>query len=371
MTTTFNDKAGIERLRQTREAKMQEIIPRLWLGSRDAADDKLLLATHGITHILTVMRTFVNELDTLSTQTSSKTCKFYNSATGISRLVVPVDDLPTENLLQHFPHSTEFILSGIRSGGTVLVHCLAGASRSPSVVAAFLMEVYRLSPAEAVAKIRESRPLVRPIVGFMDQLHVYAACDYRPLNQPVYAHWRLRAECETEAFYPSQPSPTLADSQIPHRHKVLAKIPLKIPYVVTEPPYIECTNCQKLLAPHTSVLPRDDESDNFYLAQPMDWMSPEFDNREHDGCLVCSQCENVVGEYNWNGMRNVSEQWISPAFVLYKHTVPLAEGRDIGEGDLVKGFVADASDTGPDKNNGGGNIGGKTIQSEENWVLKE
>jgi hypothetical protein len=137
---------------------------------------------------ITVTRTFVDESGALSTQTSSETCQFYDSATGVSRFIVPVEDCPTENLLQHFTHSTEFILAAICSGGTVLVHCLAGASRSPSVVAAFLMEVYRLSPADAIAKIRQSRPLVRPIVGFMDQLHVYAACDYRPLNQPVYSH---------------------------------------------------------------------------------------------------------------------------------------------------------------------------------------
>jgi dual specificity phosphatase 12 len=183
------------------------------------------------------------------------------------------------------------------------------------------MEVYGLSPTDAVAKIRQSRPNVSPIVGFMDQLHVYAACDYLPLNQPVYSHWRLRVECETESVYPSQPLLTLADSQIPHQQKVLAKIPLKIPYVITEPPHIKCAHCQKFLAPHTSVLPRHGNSDNFYLAQPMDWMSPEFDNRELEGNFACPQCENIVGEYDWSGMRNLSDWWISPAFVLHKNAV--------------------------------------------------
>jgi hypothetical protein len=94
MTTNFKDKAGVDRFSQTRSAKMQEIIPRLWLGSKAAVDDKQLLATHGITHILTVMRTFVDESGALSTQMSSETCQFYDSATGVSRFIVPVDDFP-------------------------------------------------------------------------------------------------------------------------------------------------------------------------------------------------------------------------------------------------------------------------------------
>jgi dual specificity phosphatase 12 len=66
---------------------------------------------------------------------------------------IPVEDSPTEDLLlEHFPRSTEFITSALSAGGKVLVHCQAGVSRSPTVVATYLMEVYGLSPGQAAAK---------------------------------------------------------------------------------------------------------------------------------------------------------------------------------------------------------------------------
>jgi hypothetical protein len=109
----------------------------------------------------------------------------------------------------------------------------------------------------------------------------------------------------------------------------LAKIPLRIPYVVTEipleTPQICCASCMKVLAPQSSRLSNDKlGTDDYYLSQPMDWMSPEFANREHDGYLSCTQCETLVGEYNWNGpKRDVGGQCITPASVLYKNVVSI------------------------------------------------
>jgi protein-tyrosine phosphatase len=200
MSISFYDETGIERLRKARKEKMQEIIPGPWLGSQEALYDEKLLERNDITHIVTVMPTFINKLGIRTTQLSSEVHQYYDSK--LSRLIIPADDISTQNMLQYFPRSTEFILHALCDGGCVLVHCLAGASRSPTVVAAFLMKVYRLTPSQAVAKIRESRPLVRPIVSFFDQLQVYEACDYGPFNQPVYLHWQLRARCETEIDIP-------------------------------------------------------------------------------------------------------------------------------------------------------------------------
>jgi dual specificity phosphatase 12 len=313
MTVQFDDKEGIESLRRHRLSRAQEVIPGLWLGSQEALFDVDLLERNEISHIITVMSTYVDEAGERVPCRSSKPHEF--SQGKMIRLIIPVEDSGTENLLQHFPRSTEFITSALQDGGKVLVHCQAGASRSPTVVAAYLMEIYRASPAEAVAKIRESRRLIQPIRGFWDQLQVYEACRYRPSNQPVYLHWKLRAECETEIELPQ-------DASISRGPKPFAKIPLSIPYVVTEIkseiPQMYCTSCMKALAPQSSLLSKIDDC---YLAQPMDWMSPEFDNREHDGHLSCTQCETLVGEYNWNGKRDASGQWIAPAFVLYRNLV--------------------------------------------------
>ena len=132
------------------------------LAAKKLSTTKNFSTRHDITHIVTVMPTFTNEAGVRMTQLSPKVHQYRD--TKVSRLIVPAEDIPTQNMLQYFSRSTEFILAALCNGGHVLVHCLAGASRSPTVVAAFLMEVYRLTPSQAVAKIRESRPLVHPII---------------------------------------------------------------------------------------------------------------------------------------------------------------------------------------------------------------
>ena len=208
----------------------------------------------------------------------------------------------------------------------MLVHCLAGASRSPTFVSAFLMEVFRVSPSQALAKIRESRPLVRPILGFLDQLQVYEACGYRPANQPVYLHWKLRAQCETEIRPRPLTSTKTPQTANPTAHpKVFAKIPLHIPYIRTRIPVLRCATCHMVLAPCSSLLPRTHDSDDYYLAQPVDWMAPEFDFREHAGILACPSCEDLVGEYDWNGRMTPSGDWLTPIFALLKNAINITE----------------------------------------------
>src|SRR5271170_7120426 len=127
MSVLFNDVNGIERSRQGRKAKMQQIIPRLWLGSQEALYDQDLLERQDITHIVSVMPTFIDETGTQTTRLSSDVYQYTDG--GVSRLIIPAEDIPTQNLLQYFPRSTEFILAALCNGGNVLVHCLAGASR--------------------------------------------------------------------------------------------------------------------------------------------------------------------------------------------------------------------------------------------------
>ncbi len=50
--------------------------------------------------------------------------------------------------------------AGETKAGGVLVHCQAGMSRSATVVAAYLMQTMELDPMEAVAMIKEKRPVV-------------------------------------------------------------------------------------------------------------------------------------------------------------------------------------------------------------------
>lgn len=51
---------------------------------------------------------------------------------------IPVEDVPTEDLLIHLPAACQFIDNAMRTpGAVVLVHCVQGLSRSACVVAAY------------------------------------------------------------------------------------------------------------------------------------------------------------------------------------------------------------------------------------------
>src|SRR5271154_971979 len=163
MTKSDLTKQELAAFEEARKTRMQQILPRLWLGSKRAFDDEELLRRHNISHIVSVMPTSDDISDNPDGSGPLKATESYQTVLGLrTRLVIPVFDLGSENLLRHFPVAREFIDSAISNGGTVLVHCLAGASRSPTVVAAYLMETQQLSPQEAMLRIRTIRPRARP-----------------------------------------------------------------------------------------------------------------------------------------------------------------------------------------------------------------
>lgn len=83
---------------------------------------------------------------------------------------VSVNDTPEEDLLPHFAAAIAFIAQGLASGEGVLVHCHMGASRSPSLVIAFIMWVRNVGYESALELVRECRWCVRPNQGFVGQL---------------------------------------------------------------------------------------------------------------------------------------------------------------------------------------------------------
>lgn len=61
----------------------------------------------------------------------------------------------------------------IASGGNVLVHCVAGVSRSATICLAFLTKFHCSSLRQAYHLMARKRPLVRPNIGFWRQLIAY------------------------------------------------------------------------------------------------------------------------------------------------------------------------------------------------------
>ncbi|XP_028449518.1 dual specificity protein phosphatase 18 [Perca flavescens] len=90
---------------------------------------------------------------------------------GVECVRVPVSDLPSARLGDHFDRVAERI-HGNRAGGT-LVHCAVGMSRSPALVMAYLMRYRGVTLGQAHRWVRDSRPFVRLNSGFWEQLLQY------------------------------------------------------------------------------------------------------------------------------------------------------------------------------------------------------
>ncbi|NWJ07123.1 DUS28 phosphatase, partial [Crypturellus undulatus] len=88
-------------------------------------------------------------------------------------LRVPVFDDPDEDLYSYFEHCSEAIEEALYSGGTCLVYCKSGRSRSATICTAFLMRRRHLSLQEAFATVKAARPEAEPNAGFWAQLQRY------------------------------------------------------------------------------------------------------------------------------------------------------------------------------------------------------
>lgn len=140
---------------------MDEVAPNLFVGSVAAAADAAYLKTHGVTHVCCCI-----SMDPRHPLEFS-----YHSFVA--------EDEPEYDLSAHFVDALEFIDKAITGGGKVLVHCVAGASRSASIAAAYLVRQLRISPEEAVERLRAARSCVNPNPGFLRQLDVFAKSQRR------------------------------------------------------------------------------------------------------------------------------------------------------------------------------------------------
>ena len=132
---------------------MNEIIDNLYLGNFFAAKDAEYLKKIGIEKVLTVMddgRPRYREKDFV-------------------HKIFSVDDYSGENIIQYFGECLKFI----KGDQKTLVHCMAGASRSATIVIAYLMWTLKMKFLDALEYTTKKRPIVYPNCGFKEQLKMF------------------------------------------------------------------------------------------------------------------------------------------------------------------------------------------------------
>ncbi|XP_010882412.1 dual specificity protein phosphatase 22-B [Esox lucius] len=155
---------------------LNKVLPDLYLGNFKDARDREQLARNNITHILSI----------------------HDSAAPIlpemTYLCISAADLPTQNLMQHFKQSIMFMHESRLKGEGCLVHCLAGVSRSVTLVVAYVMTVTGLGWKETLAAVRAARPCASPNLGFQRQLE-----EFETNHADQYREW-LRQEYKENPF---------------------------------------------------------------------------------------------------------------------------------------------------------------------------
>ncbi|KAG0432389.1 hypothetical protein HPB47_020885 [Ixodes persulcatus] len=275
---------------------------RLFLGGRDAAEDDPTVRTLGITHILTA-DIFPLELE--------------GSKSNLQLLFLQVDDRPEEDLLSHFEKACKFIDQGCRNGGC-LVHCYFGVSRSATLVIAYIMQKYRLDYTTAFERVREKRTCIGPNQGFIFQLNLFHAMDYKLDKGNIQYRLYLLDKLATVAKRAG------AFSAVPDELKTLWSVDDE-----AGGEHLKCRKCRLALFPTSKIVPHiPDESvpwwdprwkeppgqlcSSSFFVEPTGWLFHQAQSLQ--GKVLCPKCNSKVGNYNWAGLYCECGACVQPGF---------------------------------------------------------
>ena len=100
-------------------------------------------------------------------------CKNKTLPKSIIEMHLDVRDDPAFYIIKYFEKTNEFINKVRTEGGSILVHCKMGLSRSPSFIIAYLIKYYGFTVDSAINYLKRKRPYVNINYGFIEQLHEY------------------------------------------------------------------------------------------------------------------------------------------------------------------------------------------------------
>lgn len=196
---------------------MDKVSDGLYVGTVWALSSPRDMRAAGITHVVSLLRGPVTDM----------------TAHGFRHLHIEIDDDDEEDLARFFAQTNAFIGAARAAGGAVLVHCIAGISRSVSVATAYLLYTTSRPPpgesdedkdqgqdlhghgyyamlkarddAEAaeqyvtktISEIRRARPVANPNDSFREQLVIYfrSGCAVS-LDKPLYRRWILAKQAD-------------------------------------------------------------------------------------------------------------------------------------------------------------------------------
>ncbi|KAG8002554.1 Dual specificity protein phosphatase 7 [Nibea albiflora] len=131
-----------------------QILPYLYLGCEKDSSNLDVLGQYNIKYILNVTSNLPNVFE----------------HEGFKYKQIPISDHWSQNVSQFFPDAIAFIEEARSKQCGILVHCLAGISRSVTVTVAYLMQKLNLSLNDAYDFVKRKKSNISPNFNFMGQL---------------------------------------------------------------------------------------------------------------------------------------------------------------------------------------------------------
>jgi len=137
-----------------------QILPNLYLGAEISSIDLSVLRNLNIRKIINVTTNIRNLFES-------------NDEYKIQYLRIPLEDSFDSQIGVYFQKCIDFINLAKDENCSVLIHCQAGISRSPTIALAYIMQSMDMSLDDSLSFVREQRPIVRPNLYFMSQLLIF------------------------------------------------------------------------------------------------------------------------------------------------------------------------------------------------------
>jgi protein-tyrosine phosphatase len=133
-----------------------KIIDGIYLGNVESSYDYKKLKELGITHIISVIAGYEPP--------------FPND---FNYLVVCATDSENTELQDVFEKTNTFIDKAFEENGKVLIHCVAGRSRSVTILSVYLIKTFGMDVDKIISIVKEKRDIICPNPGFLKQLNDY------------------------------------------------------------------------------------------------------------------------------------------------------------------------------------------------------
>ncbi|CAF1232169.1 unnamed protein product [Rotaria sordida] len=298
---------------------------RVWLGSLAAMENTIALDSLHITHILSLINSElpINEND------------------NIIRKHIRVEDDETTDLLTEFDSCYDFIDKALSENSTnnVLIHCLAGVSRSATIACMWLMRRHKLSANDALKRLKLARSSIHPNMSFAAQLYLFEQMNNQfDVNHGLYKEFHFE---RARALYIDHDTDIEGIDKKNELRQQFRKA-FTLPYghaTCTETETYMCRQCQNELFTNAD-LSRHSEGVGLYnwfmkygneklfkllsevechrevFTHCLEWLMIQIDTPEnsHSESIKCPKCSVIIGNYNLNGTKCSCGRWVMPAF---------------------------------------------------------